>query len=70
MPIYYNILLTTIQTQLFGHHYSIYHSPSHFSLPTEFRPERWLGTDPRFAKDQLDAVRPFGLGPRMCLGMK
>ncbi|KAL5404784.1 hypothetical protein PMIN03_008918 [Paraphaeosphaeria minitans] len=55
-------------THLYGYHYALYHSPAYFALPSEFRPERWLGTDARFAEDQLDAVRPFGLGPRMCIG--
>jgi cytochrome P450 len=66
----HNVLLITAQTQVFSHHYTIYRSPSHFALASEFHPERWLGTDPRFAQDQLDGVRPFGLGPRMCIGMK
>jgi cytochrome P450 len=33
-----------------------------------FAPERWLGEDPAFAKDQHDAVQTFGIGPRSCIG--
>lgn len=63
-------LIYIFQTQVFGYHYALYHSPKYFALPHEFHPERWLDTDERFAKDQLDGVRPFGLGPRGCIGQK
>lgn len=48
-------------------HYATYRSEDNFTLPNEFHPERWLG-DSRFAKDKLDAVEPFSIGPRNCLG--
>ncbi|KAF2729296.1 benzoate 4-monooxygenase cytochrome P450 [Polyplosphaeria fusca] len=50
------------------YHYPTSHSPHNFHLPDDFIPERWLGEDPRFANDKLDAVRPFQLGPTGCLG--
>lgn len=50
------------------HHYASYHSTSNFALPDEFIPERWLGTDARFASDKKDVLQPFSLGPRNCLG--
>ncbi|KAK8121369.1 hypothetical protein PG999_005489 [Apiospora kogelbergensis] len=44
------------------------HSAVHFYEPTEFRPERWLGEDERYANDHLNASLPFGTGPRVCIG--
>ncbi|KAF2186550.1 benzoate 4-monooxygenase cytochrome P450 [Zopfia rhizophila CBS 207.26] len=55
---------TTVAT----HCYVTFHSPSNFNLPEEFIPERWLGTDKRFANDKREALQPFSLGPRGCLG--
>ncbi|KAH6889402.1 cytochrome P450 [Thelonectria olida] len=43
-------------------------NPNHFTLPDSFIPERWTGTEPRFANDRKDAVQPFSHGPRNCLG--
>ena len=41
----------------------------HFSEPTKFLPERWLGDgDPRFAKDNKDAAQFFSKGPMACIG--
>ncbi|KAJ4299637.1 hypothetical protein N0V90_004883 [Kalmusia sp. IMI 367209] len=53
---------------VYAHHYATYHSPAFFALPSKCHPERWLNTDTRFTGDQFDGVRPFGLGPRMCIG--
>ncbi|KAK8013885.1 hypothetical protein PG990_007181 [Apiospora arundinis] len=44
------------------------HSAVHFHDPNEFRPERWLGEDEKYAKDHLNASLPFGTGPRVCIG--
>ncbi|KAK5120491.1 hypothetical protein LTR85_006146 [Meristemomyces frigidus] len=49
------------------HHMSVYRSKTHFKLPNEFHPERWLG-DPEFKDDHLDALEVFSHGPRNCLG--
>jgi cytochrome P450 len=48
-------------------HYSTYRNAVHFHEPDEFRPERWLG-DPKYKDDNLDAVEPFHVGPRNCVG--
>ncbi|KJZ77309.1 Isotrichodermin C-15 hydroxylase [Hirsutella minnesotensis 3608] len=44
-----------------------YRDPAHFSQPGEFIPERWLG-DARFEHDKREAVQPFSVGPRDCIG--
>ncbi|KAM0816462.1 hypothetical protein AB5N19_02264 [Seiridium cardinale] len=49
-------------------HWATYHSPELFVEPDEFIPERFEGKDPKFANDRLDAVQPFIVGPRDCIG--
>ncbi|KAH8653784.1 cytochrome P450 [Xylariales sp. PMI_506] len=56
------------ETRVSVHHWSTYHSEFNFHNPKKFVPERWLGVDPVYANDILDAVQPFGWGPRNCLG--
>lgn len=51
------------------HHYAVYHQPSLFRDPNEFHPERWLG-DPKYADDTREALQPFHVGPRNCIGRK
>ncbi|KAI1443096.1 cytochrome P450 [Annulohypoxylon stygium] len=53
--------------------YTMNRNPSYFHSPTSFEPERWLPdaiTDPRspYIKDNREAIQPFILGPRNCLG--
>ncbi|KAL9583824.1 MAG: hypothetical protein Q9203_004916 [Teloschistes exilis] len=40
---------------------------ANFSDPFKFKPERWLG---EHSRDNLDAVQPFSMGPRGCLGRR
>lgn len=54
-------------TSLGVHHLSTYRNEEFFRKPHEFHPERWLG-DPEFKDDKLDAMEPFSVGPRNCLG--
>jgi cytochrome P450 len=49
--------------------WSINHEPSLWTLPMEFHPERFM-QDPKFKGDVLDAMQPFSLGPRNCIGRK
>ena len=49
------------------HHLSTYRNEEFFRKPCEFHPERWLG-DPEFKDDKLDAMEPFSVGPRNCVG--
>lgn len=49
--------------------WSIYNNPAHFARPNEFIPERWTG-DARFANDARQALQPFSIGPRNCIGKK
>lgn len=56
-----------------SHQYTLSHSPAYFTEPFSFRPERWLSSthplyDQKFVNDNLDASKPFLLGPRTCLG--
>lgn len=49
--------------------YPSFRYPANFHRADEFVPERWLG-DEEFAKDKFDAFKPFGFGPRNCVGEK
>ena len=44
------------------------HSPKNFRDPELFVPERWLGTDEKYANDVREACQPFSYGPRNCIG--
>ncbi|KAH8648613.1 cytochrome P450 [Xylariales sp. PMI_506] len=50
------------------YHWAMSHSPDLFVDPEEFRPERFVGDDPRYKDDRLDAVQPFIVGFRDCVG--
>ncbi|KAI1333564.1 cytochrome P450 ClCP1 [Xylariaceae sp. FL0016] len=47
--------------------WAINHDPTLWTEPEAFAPERWMG-DERFKGDQLDAMQPFSVGPRNCIG--
>jgi cytochrome P450 len=49
--------------------WAINHDPNHWTKPMEFHPERFL-EDPAFKGDKLDAMQPFSVGPRNCIGRK
>jgi cytochrome P450 len=43
--------------------------PEIFPEPMEFRPERWLPSNPNLDRCNRYLV-PFGRGSRMCIGLK
>ncbi|KAI0889737.1 cytochrome P450 ClCP1 [Annulohypoxylon maeteangense] len=47
--------------------YAINHHSEFWTEPNTFAPERFLG-DPKFKSDQTDAMQPFSVGPRNCIG--
>ncbi|KAI1799559.1 putative cytochrome P450 [Daldinia bambusicola] len=47
--------------------YAINHDENHWTDPYSFAPERFLG-DPKYKNDKLDAMQPFSVGPRNCIG--
>ena len=49
------------------HMYASHHYDANWVEPEEYAPERFLG-DERFAKDKKDALRPFSIGHRDCVG--
>ncbi|KAJ5100525.1 hypothetical protein N7456_006577, partial [Penicillium angulare] len=49
------------------HQAAAYLSEYNFKHATDFIPERHLN-DPRFASDNKDALQPFSVGPRNCIG--
>ncbi|PGH01390.1 hypothetical protein AJ79_07931 [Helicocarpus griseus UAMH5409] len=49
------------------HQWATYHNEKHFTDPFAYHPERFLG-DPKFANDRREALQPFHVGPRNCLG--
>ncbi|KAK0642473.1 Cytochrome P450 monooxygenase rdc4 [Lasiodiplodia hormozganensis] len=55
-------------TAVYVSQYATYHSPQNFTDPESYIPERWIGDDPRFAKDRKSVLMPFSNGPRNCLG--
>lgn len=48
------------------HNWSATHSERVWTVPNQFRPERWLG-DGEFSKDDRESFHPFGHGPRTCV---
>ncbi|KAL1980637.1 hypothetical protein VTN96DRAFT_3888 [Rasamsonia emersonii] len=49
------------------HQWALYRREEYFTDPNHYHPERWLG-DSRFANDKREALQPFHVGPRNCLG--
>ena len=46
--------------------WSIHRDPEYYDNPEEFRPERWLKSNPN--PPQKTAYLAFSVGPRMCIG--
>ena len=51
------------------HQWSTYRSSTNFADPDTFDPERFLQDPPeKYRNDNRDALQPFHLGPRGCIG--
>lgn len=65
-------------THVQSNQYAINHFSRNFTEPETFAPERWLddGNDEegkagnRWQRNERDAVQPFGVGPKNCIGKK
>ncbi|CCF42007.1 cytochrome P450 ClCP1 [Colletotrichum higginsianum] len=55
------------KTTVVIYHWAMYHNERNFKNPFLFHPERFLG-DPEYASDRREALQPFQVGPRKCLG--
>ncbi|KAI2611695.1 benzoate 4-monooxygenase cytochrome P450 [Hypoxylon fragiforme] len=51
------------------HNHAIGRWERYFRDAKEFRPERWLGGDERYADDARDLFQPFSSGPLNCIGL-
>ena len=58
-----------MQTRVGVAHNSAYRSALNFKNPDSFEPERWL-PNTGYDDDQKEAMQPFSVGPRNCLGKK
>jgi cytochrome P450 len=54
-------------TQVNIFQWAINHDARYWTDPFEFKPERFLG-DPRYKDDNFEALQPFSVGPRSCIG--
>lgn len=58
------------ETNISFSQWSAYRSPSNFSHPNKFVPERWLQSNrtSQFATDKKNTLQPFSYDPRNCIG--
>ncbi|KAG9193478.1 hypothetical protein G6011_03513 [Alternaria panax] len=54
-------------TQVGISQYAMYHTSSHFTNPSVYATEHFLGAE-QYAKDTLDAIQPFSVGRCNCIG--
>ena len=48
---------------------AMYHAEAYWEAPYEFRPERFSDeSKTKYAKDRMEALQPFSVGPRNCIG--
>jgi len=50
--------------------WAMQHDERYWKDPDAFKPERWIGNAKRGDMSDGMAYMPFGLGPRMCIGIK
>lgn len=58
-----------VQTVVACWQWATNHSSLNFEDPYVFKPERWID-ESKNTRDRLDAVQPFSVGPRNCIGKK
>jgi cytochrome P450 len=46
------------------------HSKENWTDPWTFDPERFLGDSKEASENKLEALQPFNVGPRNCIGRK
>jgi cytochrome P450 len=51
-------------------HYACFRSPTNFTDPDHFAPERFLRETNHYSGDKREASQPFHVGPRNCIGRK
>jgi cytochrome P450 len=60
-----------METYLSVHQYATFLSPTNFTSPTKFVPERFLPGDQNpYPNDNLSAFQPFLAGRHMCIGYR
>lgn len=68
----YPLLTPSLQTVASVFQWASNHAPQYWADPYAFHPERFLpeseGRPQRFATDRQDAMQPFSMGPRNCIG--
>ena len=50
--------------------YIVHRNPEYFPDPLKFKPERFLTEDKSQSAESHFAYMPFGVGPRLCVGMR
>lgn len=60
-------IVVPANSTIFIQPYVIHRDPDYFPEPNEFKPERFLGEN---SAESNIAFMPFGLGPRLCVGMR
>ena len=62
-------MLIYVQTIVSCWQWAMNYSPRNWTEPNSFKPERFLDSS-LFPNDRHDALQPFAVGPRNCLGRK
>ena len=58
------------QTYVEVQHWAMNHSKENWSNAWTFDPERFRGDSKEVSEDKFEALQPFSVGPRNCIGRK